>query len=115
MKITKRQLRRLIREEKRKILSEGKTGLAPGIGFANWDNGNTPRDFAKAYHGEYARNVSSPARTASRRSPGASRDSLRETVVEAYNTLEEALRYGDPISIERAANTVKNLLGSKIR
>mgnify|MGYP001180231657 FL=1 len=114
MKITKRQLRRLIREEKRKILSEGKAGLAPGIGFANWDNSG-PKDFAKAYHGEYARKTNSAARTASRRAPGANRESLRETVVEAYHTLEEALRYGDPISIERAANTVKNLLGSKIR
>jgi len=117
MKITKRQLRRIIKEEKRKLLKEAAAGLAPGIGFANWEgNGGRPaKNFAKAYHGQYAHNVPSSARVASRRSAGVSGDSLREAVVEAYHTLEEALRYGDPISIERAANSVKNLLGSKIR
>jgi len=34
MKITKRQLRRIIREEKRKLLKEGLHGVIAGIGFS---------------------------------------------------------------------------------
>ena len=40
MKITKRQLKRIIKEEKRKLLKEAAHGLAPGIGFANWEGNN---------------------------------------------------------------------------
>jgi hypothetical protein len=44
MKISKRQLKRIIKEEKRKLLNEG----GVGIGFANWEVNRSP-DFAKAY------------------------------------------------------------------
>ena len=117
MKITKRQLKRIIKEEKRKLLKEAAHGLAPGIGFANWEGsgGRPQKDFAKAYHGQYADNVPTAAKTAVRRASGAPRASLQETISEAYYTLEEALRRGDSLSIERACTNVRNLLGSKIR
>jgi hypothetical protein len=116
MKITKRQLRRIIKEEKRKLLKEAAIGLAPGIGFANWEgNGGRPqKDFAKAYHGQYAKNVPTAAKTAVRRSSGAPKASLQEAVNEAYHLLEVALRRGDSLSIERACTNVRNLLGSKL-
>jgi hypothetical protein len=45
VKVSKKQLRRLIKEEKRKLLKEG-GGV--GIGFSNWSANKNP-DFAKAY------------------------------------------------------------------
>jgi len=45
MKVTKRQLKRIIKEEKRKLLKES-GGV--GIGFSNWSVNKNP-DFAKAY------------------------------------------------------------------
>ena len=47
MKITRNQLRRIIRQEKSKILSEARIG-GVGIGFAGWE-ANTSPDFAKSY------------------------------------------------------------------
>ncbi len=47
MKITKKQLREIIKEEKAKILEESAKGT-PGIGFAGWSPNRTP-DFAKSY------------------------------------------------------------------
>jgi hypothetical protein len=47
MKITKRQLRRIIREEKRKVLSESRQG-GLGIGFANYSPNSHP-NFEKFY------------------------------------------------------------------
>ena len=44
MKVSKKQLQRIIKEEKRKLLNEG----GVGIGFANWEVNRSP-DFAKAY------------------------------------------------------------------
>jgi hypothetical protein len=50
MKITKRQLKRIIREEKRKVLSESRQG-GIGIGFANYSPNSRP-NFEKFYgHG----------------------------------------------------------------
>jgi hypothetical protein len=117
MKITKRQLRRLIREEKRKLLKEVAHGLTPGIGFANWESNNnrSSQGFAQAYHSAYADNTSTAAKVAVRRSNGAPRASLQEAINEAYYTLEEALRRGDSLSIERACTNVRNLLGSKLK
>ena len=46
MKITKKQLKRIIKEEKAKLLNETKGGV--GIGFAGWEP-NSSADFAKAY------------------------------------------------------------------
>ena len=46
MKITKRQLKRIIKEEKAKLLEESKGGV--GAGFAGWEP-NKNVDFAKAY------------------------------------------------------------------
>jgi hypothetical protein len=117
MKITKNQLKRIIREEKHKLLKEAAHGLAPGIGFANWEGNDArpARDFAKAYHGNYAANVPTAAKAAVRRSSGAPRESLQEVVNEAYHLLEVALRRGDSLSIERACTNVKNILGSKLR
>jgi|LWDU01.1.fsa_nt_gi hypothetical protein len=50
MKITKRQLKRIIREEKSKLLSEARQG-GVGVGFAGWEPNKTA-DFAKAYGSE---------------------------------------------------------------
>ena len=50
MKITKRQLKRIIREEKSRLLSEARQG-GVGVGFAGWE-ANKTADFAKAYGGE---------------------------------------------------------------
>ena len=47
MKITKRQLQRIIREEKGNLLNEAKFGSV-GLGFQGW-NANQKPDFAKAY------------------------------------------------------------------
>jgi|TARA_R110001583_G_scaffold21333_4_gene81029 hypothetical protein len=47
MKITKRQLRKIIREEKSKILSEARVGNV-SVGFQGWSP-NKQVDFAKAY------------------------------------------------------------------
>ena len=44
MKVSKRQLRRIIKEEKLKLLKEG----GVGIGFSNWEVNRNP-NFAKAY------------------------------------------------------------------
>ena len=117
MKITKNQLKRIIREEKHKLLKEAAHGLAPGIGFANWEgnDGRPAKDFAKAYHGSYAGDMPTAAKAAVRKSHGAPQASLQEAVKEAYHTLEVALRRGDSLSIERACTNVKNLLGSKLR
>jgi len=116
MKITRRQLRRIIKEEKRKLLKEAVRGLTPGIGFANWENNNrSSQSFAQAHHSTYVDNVPTAAQVAVRRSNGAPRASLQEAINEAYYTLEEALRRGDSLSIERACTNVRNLLGSKLK
>ena len=47
MKISKRQLRRIIREEKSKVLNESRHG-GVGVGFSGWE-ANKSADFAKAY------------------------------------------------------------------
>ena len=44
MKVSKKQLKRIIKEEKKKLLNEN----GVGIGFANWSVNKSP-DFAKAY------------------------------------------------------------------
>ena len=48
MKISKKQLRRIIKEEKQRILKEGTAGSAFGWGFQSFRPNATP-DFAKAY------------------------------------------------------------------
>ena len=55
MKISKKRLRQIIREERAKLSAEAETGNlneatkgAPSIGFAGWGPNRTP-DFAKAY------------------------------------------------------------------
>ena len=53
MKITKRRLRQIIKEEKSKLLEEGTRGSAFGWGFGSFRPNQTP-DFAKSY-GEGAR------------------------------------------------------------
>tara|TARA_Y100000034_G_scaffold128784_1_gene184015 strand:+ start:482 stop:832 length:351 start_codon:yes stop_codon:yes gene_type:complete len=116
MKITKRQLRRIIREEKRRLLSEATHGVISGIGFQSFDNkqagrGNT--DFAKAYNGTYAKSQS-PANVAFNRR-GSSRPSMQQAITEAYYTLENALRSGDQYTITSAATDVRDLLGSKLK
>ena len=50
MKITKRQLKRIIQQEKSKLLSEARHG-GVGVGFAGWAPNKTA-DFAKAYGSE---------------------------------------------------------------
>ena len=47
MKITKKRLREIVREEKAKLLSEATKG-APSIGFAGWQPNPNP-DFARSY------------------------------------------------------------------
>lgn len=47
MKFTKSMLRKIIKEERSKILEEGARGAA-GVGFAQWSPNRTP-DFAKSY------------------------------------------------------------------
>ena len=48
MKITKRQLRRIIKEEKAKLLSESRHGAGLGIGFSNFRRNSRP-DFTRAF------------------------------------------------------------------
>ena len=52
MKISKKRLKRIIAEERARILNEARTG-SPSIGFAGWAPNRRP-DFAKSY-GEGAR------------------------------------------------------------
>ena len=47
MKITKKRLREIVRQEKAKLLSEAAKG-APSIGFAGWQPNPNP-DFARSY------------------------------------------------------------------
>ena len=63
MKITKRELRQIIKEEKSKLLNEGKTGHAIGLGFEGWSPNHRP-NFAKAY-GKDARSIGAVHREAS--------------------------------------------------
>lgn len=49
-KITKKQLRQIIKEEKAQLLNE-RAGHAVGLGFAGWEPTRNP-DFAKAYGAE---------------------------------------------------------------
>ena len=48
MKISKRELRQIIKEEKSRLLNEGTHGHAIGLGFEGWSANRTP-NFAKAY------------------------------------------------------------------
>ena len=48
MKITKRQLRRIIKEEKARLLSESRHGTGLGIGFSNFRSNSRP-DFTRAF------------------------------------------------------------------
>ena len=114
MKITKRQLRRIIREEKHKLLSEATHGVIAGIGFQSFDNkhrGNT--DFAKAYGGTYAKSQS-PANVAFNKR-NSSRPSMQQAITEAYYTLENALRSGDQYTIACACTDARDLLGTKLK
>jgi hypothetical protein len=55
MKITKRRLRQIIKEEKKNLLEEGTTGSAFGWGFGSFRPNQTP-DFGKSY-GEGGRTI----------------------------------------------------------
>ena len=50
MKLTKKQLRKLIREEKSNLLQEAKAGLAVGVGFQGWTPDPNP-DFSRSFGG----------------------------------------------------------------
>ena len=50
MKLTKKQLKRIIREEKSNLLNEAKAGLAFGIGFQGWEPDPSP-DFSRSFGG----------------------------------------------------------------
>jgi len=116
MKITKRQLKRIIREEKHKLLSEATHGVISGIGFQSFDDrqagrGNT--DFAKAYGGTYAKSQS-PANVAFNKRNSSS-PSMQQAITEAYYTLENALRSGDQYTIACACTDARDLLGTKLK
>ena len=57
MKLTKKQLKQIIREEKSNLLNENRMG-GIGIGFSNW-SANDTADFAKAY-GKDAKTINAP-------------------------------------------------------
>jgi len=50
MKVTKRQLKKIIKREKANLLQEAKAGLAVGIGFQGWTPNPHP-DFSKSFGG----------------------------------------------------------------
>jgi hypothetical protein len=80
MKITKRQLKRVIREEKQKLLEES-GGV--GIGFSGWSVNKNP-DFAKAY-GKDARVLRDFGSNSTRQ------NRLNETLQDAEERLTTAL------------------------
>jgi len=115
-KLNERQVRRIIRQERRRLLSEATHGVISGIGFQSFDSrqaGRGKTDFAKAYNGTYAKSHS-PANVAFNRR-GSSRPSMQQAINEAYYTLENALRSGDQYTIACAATDVRDLLGSKLK
>ncbi len=90
-KLTKKQLRQIIKEEKSQLLNE-RAGHAVGLGFAGWEPTRNP-DFAKAY-GRGAKTVGptyqiseQPARSAY------SGDDL--ALKDAYKELQEILHDAD--------------------
>jgi hypothetical protein len=92
MKISKRALRRIIKEEKSKLLKEGKTGHAIGLGFVGWEP-NQRTDFAKAY-GKDARSIGAVHHQASLSEQPAAVGST-DPVENAYQELKYSGAYKD--------------------
>ena len=98
MKISKRQLRKLIQEEKSRILNENRSvGLLPGHGFGH--NRHQP-DFARAYHGSYVENPASLAMKRNQRRP-----KVKEATYFAAGDLEPAVK--EVLSIIRSMDPME--------
>ncbi len=101
MKVTKRQLKRIIREERARLLNESSVGLMPGIGFAG-NSINPNPNFARAYHGSYA---DSPASQAMKRN----HRERRVAEVGGLGRMESQLTFGQEIESLRYLFDSKNI------
>jgi|1_EtaG_2_1085319.scaffolds.fasta_scaffold08261_4 hypothetical protein len=94
MKITKKQLKRLIRQEKSKLLAESRKGSV-SLGFEGWSP-NKQVDFAKAY-GKDARVLRDFGSNSNRASHIKQSPRLKESIADMDNV--EAEVYGSSVDI----------------
>ena len=89
-KLTKKQLRQIIKEEKSQLLNE-RAGHAVGLGFAGWEPTRNP-DFAKAY-GRGAKTVGPTYQLAEQPISGRQANQMQasQDLRDAYKELQEIL------------------------